>query len=639
MIIIRELVMKHKRNITDKAHAYRWLPILLFGVFAMTSLFLGPGHAADMDTTGPGAEAAQVETGSSSLEEVIMAQLGADQFDIELADYEGQTSQAQESEDIAAEGTIQTFTLKKDWGIRDALRFLAITYHKNIVPSPKVQGQLAFSKLFDVTFEEALDAIVGANFRYEQDGNLIKVYTAAEYKRIRENAERMIHRVFTLYYISAEEARKLLSPVLSDAASIETSTAAEKGVSIGDSGGSGGGDSLALQDMMSVYDYPENIAKAEEVVKAIDVRPKQVLVEATILSALLTERMELGVDLNLLGGVSLTGAAATETIATGSDVDQIGSAATTPISQVATGNLPGAMLEVAGFAAAGSSGLRIGVTSGNMALFITALESITDTTVLANPKILAVNKQEGSVLIGQKVGYRSQTTQTDTSTTQKVEFLETGTRLVFRPFIGDDGYIRIDIYPKDSSATLNEQGIPNETTAELRTNVIVRDGQTIVIGGLFRDVVTSGRQQIPLLGDIPLVGALFRGTNDTNQREEVIILLTPHIIEEPEQAEGQARAEDVNRKRYGARQMLQWLSRGRLAEDRYARAVQYYTDDKDVEALYELDGVLNLRPTYLEALRLKERIIRETAPDEAARIERIMLELIEREEVPNWRRR
>jgi type II secretory pathway component GspD/PulD (secretin) len=295
-------------------------------------------------------------------------------------------------------------------------------------------------------------------------------------------------------------------------------------------------------------------------------------------------------------------------------------------------------METSGFAAAGANGLRIGIRSGNIAAFITALEGITDVTVLANPKILAVNKQEGSVLIGKKVGYRSQTTQTETMTTQKVEFLETGTRLVFRPFIGEGGYIRMDIYPKDSGATVNE-GIPDETTTELRTNIMVKDGQTVVIGGLFRESVSTGRSQVPLLGDLPIIGAAFRRSTDENNREEVIILLTPHIIEEPEQTQGEARAADVARKRYGARQNLQWVSRSRLAEDRYTRAVRYYADGYREQAVYELNAALELRPTYLEALRLKERIIRETSPDGAARVERIMLEVMDREEAPNWRRR
>jgi type II secretory pathway component GspD/PulD (secretin) len=245
----------------------------------------------------------------------------------------------------------------------------------------------------------------------------------------------------------------------------------------------------------------------------------------------------------------------------------------------------------------------------------------------------------GTVFIGTKLGYRSQTTQTDTSTTQKVVFLDTGTKLSFRPYIADDGYIRMDIYPKDSSGELDSEGIPTETTAELVTNIMVKDGQTIVIGGLFRDDVRTIRSQVPLLGDIPLIGAMFRSTTDSNVRQEIIVLLTPHIITEPEQTEGAARADDASRKRYGARKTLQWISRARLADDRYTEAVEDYIDGDNKAALFKVNWALGLRPTYLEAIRLKERIINETAPDDVTTIERIMLDVIEREESNKWLRR
>jgi len=196
----------------------------------------------------------------------------------------------------------------------------------------------------------------------------------------------------------------------------------------------------------------------------------------------------------------------------------------------------------------------------------------------------------------------------------------------------------MDIYPKDSTAELNVDGVPDETTTELRTNIVVRDGETIVLGGLFRDVVTSTREQIPLLGDIPIIGAAFRKTDDTMQREEVIILLTPHIIDAAGQTDGEQRAADIGRKRYGARQTLQSISRSRLAEDHYVKAVELYTAGETTEAMAELKEALRLRPTYFEALRLQERIIGEASPDEVAQIERIMLGVIDEEEAALWKR-
>ena len=541
--------------------------------------------------------------------------------------------------EVPMDSAIQSIKFNKDQLIRDALRVLAAKYRKNIVPSPKVDGVLAFTTLIDVTFEEAMDAILGMNLRYEQKGNLIKVYTRDEYKKVMEDKDRMISRLFKLFYISAAEAMRLIDPVLSGAGSIMGSTPAETVVPTGAtiSAGASGGDSMALNDTIVILDYPENMAAAEEMLEELDVRPKQVLIEATILTARLTEGMELGVDLSFMAGVALDGTAALDDYAYSTGVSR-GSEASHPIADI-KGITAGTPLETSGFATVGGSGLRIGISTGDVRMFISALESVTDTTILANPKILAVNKQLGQVFIGTKVGYVSQTTQIDTSTTQKVEYLETGTKLSFRPYIGDNGYIRMDIQPKDSSHTLKANDIPDETVTELATNIIVKDGQTIVIGGLFRDVVVTSRDQVPLLGDIPLIGALFRGTSDATQREEVIVMLTVHIINEPDETNADARAADIDRKRYGARMTLQGISRARLAEDHYANAVGYYADGNSVEALAELDGALELRPTYLEAIRLKERIIGEISPDEVRRIERIMLGVIEREEASKWLRR
>jgi type II secretory pathway component GspD/PulD (secretin) len=355
------------------------------------------------------------------------------------------------------------------------------------------------------------------------------------------------------------------------------------------------------------------------------------------LSATLTEETKFGIDWNFMAGISLTGTSSLDQIGT---TESIGTTSTSPISQIA-GGTPGAPIETAGFATPGMNGLRVGATSGDMAVFITALESITDVTIMANPKILAVNKQEGSVHIGKTLGYRGSTAISTggVATQGEVQFLDTGTVLVFRPYIGNDGYIRMDIYPQDSTAQLNIDRVPDKTTAEVRTNVLVKDGETIVIGGLFRDVVTTGRSQVPLLGDLPLVGGLFRGTNDRTERQEVIVLLTPHIIAEPSETQGEARMADISRKRSGAKEGLQWIDRARLAEDRYAKAVSLYGQNDSISAMKELNSALNLRPTYLEAIRLKERIISESSPEEAKKLERIMLEDIDRENTSKWQRK
>ena len=532
---------------------------------------------------------------------------------------------------------IDKFDVEEDFDVRKALAMLGSLCDKNIVPSPEVNGALAFRSLKNITFEEAMDAILGENFKYEEEGKLIKVYTKDEYMKMKEDPARKVHEVFTLYYITAEEASKLIMPVLSGDAVVQASTPSEKTISGGSGGGSGssgssssgsgsgslgtggGGDSLALNDKIVVYDFPEKIEKAREVIKSIDIKPKQVLVEATILSALLTEEMQFGIDWNLFTGINITDFPANLVGGRG-----------TPIETFDFANDP-----------VTARGLTAGFSSDNVQAIITALETVTDVTILANPKILALNKQEGAVLIGQKIGYRESTSITAAGNETKgaVKFFPTGTQLVFRPYIGNDGYIRMDIYPKDSTAVKDSDGVPQETTTELQTNILVKNGETVVIGGLFRDAVTTSRSQVPILGDLPFVGGIFRGTTDTAVRQEVMVLLTPHIIEEPSETEGAARATDISRKRSGAKEGLQWMDRARLAEDHYAEAAKFYIEGDNESAMKKLKVALTLRPTYLEAIRLKEKIIAEVNPAEAEKMERIMLEAVEDENNAKWSRK
>jgi len=606
--------------------------LLVWGLVlvAMAAIAVGQSEPRQSEAGGEQTAVAEAVAGQAVAADVNNAKAGA-----------AQNAAAAEpsppaEEKVSTDAKIQSISFKKDMRIQDAIQFLAARYQKNIVPSSKVDGMVTVANLYDVTFEQALNAILGYGFKYDQEGDFIKVYTADEYKKIKEDAERMTYKVFTLYYITGEEAKKLLRPVLSSVSKVESSSPAEKNISSGSGSGggtagggggagggsvssAGGGDSMALNDVIMVYDYPENIAKAAEVIKVLDVRPKQVLVEATILSVSLTEETAMGIDWNTLNGVTIDA-----------------------IANIGQGIADG--VATSGFAAATkttdfSGGLSAGITNDHVAVFIRAVESVGDVTVLANPKVLAVNKQLGEVYIGTKIGYQSQTTQTETMTTQQVGFLDTGTKLSFRPYIGNDGYIRMDIHPKDSSGKLKANSIPDETSAELVTNIIVKDGQTIVIGGLFRDVTTTNRAQVPLLGNLPILGAVFRWTSDKVDRQEVMVLLTPHIIEDPAETEGQARAEDVRRKRFGAKDELQSISRAKMAEGHYANAARFYIEGDNEAAMKEVDLALTLRPAYLEALRLKERIIGQTDPDEAKKLERLILEAIDREEASNWIRR
>jgi type IV pilus assembly protein PilQ len=481
----------------------------------------------------------------------------------------------------------------------EVLRMLSIQSQRNIVASKEVRGTVT-ANLYGVTVREALDAILHANgYAYREKGNFIYVYTLKEIKEIEQAQRQVSTEVIRLYYTPAANAVTMIKPVLSSDAQVSFTTPADSGIDGGTS--DIGGNSHAIEDIIVVTDYPENIEKVRKIIRELDRRPQQILVEATIVRAALTDDNALGVDFNVLAGVNFSdfvfndgGQISGNTIGDGTSSSSVGS--------VGTGN---------NFTNNINGGLRLGFVSDNVSVFLSALEGVTDTAVLANPKVLALNKQRGEVIVGRKDGYYT-TTVTESSTVQTVEFLETGTKLYFRPYIGDDGYIRMEIHPEDSSGGLTSSNLPFKITTEVTSNVMVKDGHTIVIGGLFREASDSSRSQVPVLGNIPLAGTLFRQQRDRTQREEVIILLTPHIIKNDvayaQLSEEQLRNAEMLR--VGVRQGMMISGRERMAESCYRSALEELgkPDGDRARAIWYLNCATNLHPKFLEAIKLRQEL-------------------------------
>jgi type II secretory pathway component GspD/PulD (secretin) len=484
-------------------------------------------------------------------------------------------------EQIEPGPAIQSLSFKKDMSIRDALRFLAAKYQKNIVPSSGVDGVVTVTSLYDVTFEQALQAILGYGFKYDEDGNFIRIYTAEEYKKVKEDPDRMEQAVFTLYYVNSTEMKKLIAPALSANAIVAASTAALQDTEAGD-----GGDSLAMHDTLVVYDYPEKLKKVAAMIEQIDVRPPGILLEVTILEAQLKDETAFGIDFSSIAGTAIS-------ISTGEGITSSGFASAVG----GTGS---------------TAGLTVGFKIDDVTGFIRALESITDTTVLANPKVLALNKQAGHILIGSEDGYLTTTQISADGAVQQVEFLESGTRLKFRPYVCKDGYIRMEINPEQSKGQVEVTGdfvLPSKDTTQLATNIMVKDGQTIVIGGLFKDDISQTHSQVPLLGDLPIIGHAFEQVKDVAIRNELIILMTPHIIENPDEYANTKEAKEVNEIVEGAKESLSIINRTKIFEERLEIAEQYYKDGYYYAALAELDNILENRPNYPDAQRMRDKVM------------------------------
>ncbi len=530
-------------------------------------------------------------------------------------------------------GTFSIHT-NSDGSLVEILREIGAQAQISIIPSRDVRGTVPAMDLYNVTVNEALDAVLHSNgMEWEKKGNLIYVYTQKELDQQTKAARKTVTKTFPLHYVPAGDVLALIKPALSTDALTAATKDATGGIDTGEvgsgatsgSGSSGGsvstgGNSEAGLDMIVVTDYPENLQRVSEIIQQIDRRPQQILIEATIFQANLTENNSMGIDFSLMGGVNfdtLLGDGATVSSALSGNI--LNTATSTATGSTATTNTPANAVKqgYAGFTTGNydtqvpQGGLQVGIVENNLGVFISALEAVTDGTVLANPKILALDKQQGEVIVGSEFGYLTTTT-TATTSTQTVEFLDTGTILSFRPFVGDDGYIRMEIHPEDSNGGLNAANLPQKNTTEVTSNLLVKDGNTIVIGGLFRENSSSSRNEVPFLGSIPLAGALFRSKTDATNRQEIIILLTPHIIKD-DSAYSKASEEemkDAEKLRVGVRKGMMWFGRERLAESDYEYAVAEMNKPRPNldQALWYLNCAIDLNPKFLEAIEMKEKI-------------------------------
>jgi type IV pilus assembly protein PilQ len=525
------------------------------------------------------------------------------------------TQGADAKKSITAAGK-ETFTVQfQDTDILQALQMLSIQGQKNIIAGKGVSGTVT-ANLFDVTVQEALDVILKANdLRYEEVGNFIYVYTRSDWEAMQQARRKKESRRFTLEYLSAKDANEFVQPLISEVGKVSFMGQTEKGVKADVS--NAGEDSWAFQAMLVVNDYPENLQAIADFLAEVDTPPQQVSVESTIVSTRVNEDNAFGIDFSVIGDIDF--ADLTNPLAAVNNL-------------IAGGNTPGTKAtDELGFqpadnrAAAGSTsvgrtsqagGLKIGVISKNVSAFLRVLDEVTDTMILARPRVMALNRQRSHILVGEKVGYLS-TTQTETTATQTVQYLDTGIKLIFRPFISKDGSIRMELAPSVSEATLRQvttdagggMVIPDEKTNEVTTNVRVKDGQTLVLGGLFQEKTTISRRQVPLLGDVPILGNAFKGQDDKLERNEIMFLITPTIMHDSLIAKVGDEANDfAEAVRVGARESLLPFSREAMSSSHNQQAIDALAKGDTEKALYHTENSLRINKNQPEMIRLREQL-------------------------------
>ncbi|MEQ9617148.1 MAG: hypothetical protein RLN60_03840 [Phycisphaerales bacterium] len=508
----------------------------------------------------------------------------------------------------------------------DVLRKIAIQSRKNIVTSAGAARDVN-ATIYGASFYDALDALLHSNgLGYVERNDFIYVYTSDELATIERSTRRPVSRIVHLDYLRASDARTIASHLLSAEGHIETieDLAVESASSGEDSFSSLSSavegiytpdtDEHALMNSLVIIDYEEHADEVEEMLIRLDTRPAQILIESTILQTTLNEQNAFGVDFAVLGDVQFT-----DFFNFPSNFNPIDFESDVPD----TDNPPSARNENFAVSNPGNTGqgaatARGGIIIGDdIGIFIRALDQVSDVTLLSNPKVMALNRQRAKVLVGTRVGFL-ETTVVENQVLQTVQFIDTGIEIDVRPYLMRDDKIRMELAPKVSSVVFRlvetqggiTQQIPDENIQTVATDVLVPQGHTAVIGGLFREDTSRSRSQVPVLGDIPIVGAAFRGHDDEIDQVELIFLIKPTVLEDRIVSEmGERTDELVEDVRVGSRLGLLPWSRERQTSQLNLEAERLLAQGKRDRALWVIRRSLELHAQQPEAVRIRERLV------------------------------
>jgi general secretion pathway protein D len=279
---------------------------------------------------------------------------------------------------------------------------------------------------------------------------------------------------------------------------------------------------------------PGDYETIRDVIQKLDIRRRQVYVEAAIIEMSLTKQRELGFEFQ----------------ATNYDLDN------NKISGIGGTNFGNIGNAIAGgpAALAGMNGLAIGAVKGtftfkgveylNVGALLRALQTDGDVNVLSTPNILTTDNQKAEIMVGENVPFVGSQTQSATTggiPTYNIDRKDVGITLKLTPQITSDDNVRLDIYQEISdivqTAGINPNLLgPSTSKRSASTTVVIKDRETMVIGGLIRDNVTSSTSKVPLLGDIPILGWLFKFKNTRVEKTNLMIFITPYIIKNETEA-------------------------------------------------------------------------------------------------------
>ncbi|MBU1083967.1 MAG: hypothetical protein KKG84_02625, partial [Candidatus Omnitrophica bacterium] len=358
-------------------------------------------------------------------------------------------------------------------------------------------------------FIDALKSDIGRVVVDQESGTVVVLDTEESIKEIEKAVSALEKRssvkVFNLQYANAADVEKYLNDQLSSK---------NLGTVISDE----------RNNQVVVYTLPGKMEEIEGIIAALDKKSKQVFINAQIMKITVTDDLATGVEWNLIFSElskyldRMMGRDGLLTLG-----------ATLPL---------GGTFPIVGASQALGSMTLAGVDSTGYSTTLEFLKTIGETKILSNPRLAVLNNQEARIHVGRREVYVTTTTTTGSqtqTTAEEATFLDVGIQLAVTPTINDDGYITMKIKPEISSVvdvytTPSNNEIPIVDTSMAESTVIVKDGSTIIIGGLRRNDKSTSHQGIPYLMDIPFIGEAFKGRNDNVESTELLIMITPTIV-------------------------------------------------------------------------------------------------------------
>ncbi|MBI5209516.1 MAG: AMIN domain-containing protein [Elusimicrobia bacterium] len=418
--------------------------------------------------------------------------------------------------------------------IRDIMALLAVKAQVNIISGPEVTGNLTLH-LKDVPFDEAFRTILSMmGLTTMQTGdNILRVLPPLALAKERENASG-VTKIVKIKYSKASE--------------ILTAVAAVRGAE------GRKGNSLADEKTNSLIltDSAEGLVATEKLIADLDIIPRQVLIEAKLVSIRIGRNLSFGIQwdyfqvergkaLGKQGSNSIGSSIGIPTDFVNPRQQRGLDDNALTFNGIGTSGAPGATGRGTGVllpAANAVGALTLGRVTNNWMLnaTLTAAAGQGRLKLLADPKVATLNNKTAEINVQQQTPIDISNVAAGGAVSRNVTYVPIGISLKVTPIISEDGTrITMEINPTISSrgpASGSVSGAPVIETSSARTTVIVKDGETIVIGGLIRDEFETTIAKVPFFGDLPLLGAIFRNKSISRERRETIIFVTPKIIKE-----------------------------------------------------------------------------------------------------------